>query len=147
MPAPEIANCTGELKGLQPETTFAASHKVSFVSFLPRQLEEIAKLKNESLNAGDSEQAGRAGTVRTVASSCRERTEDRDHTAKIVARLNVNVYHEQLILAFRRVGLSMKRREFLRNSAIAAGALVLKSSPVAFAQGADARIEICWTKL
>src|SRR6185369_939571 len=36
----------------------------------------------------------------------------------------------------------MKRREFLRNSAIAAGALVLKSSPVAFAQGADARIEI-----
>jgi alpha-L-arabinofuranosidase len=36
----------------------------------------------------------------------------------------------------------MTRREFLRNSAIAAGVLVFKSSPVAFAQSADARIEI-----
>jgi len=36
----------------------------------------------------------------------------------------------------------MKRREFLRNSAVAAGAMVFQSSPFTFAQGADARIEV-----
>jgi len=36
----------------------------------------------------------------------------------------------------------MKRREFLRNSAVAAGVLVFRSSPLSFAQGADAHIEI-----
>jgi alpha-L-arabinofuranosidase len=36
----------------------------------------------------------------------------------------------------------MKRREFLRNAAATAGVLVFQSSPVAFAQGADARIEV-----
>lgn len=36
----------------------------------------------------------------------------------------------------------MKRREFLRNSAIAGGVLVFHSSPFSFAQSADARIEV-----
>src|SRR6266498_206467 len=36
----------------------------------------------------------------------------------------------------------MKRREFLRNAAATAGVLVFKSSPVAFAQSADARIDV-----
>src|SRR5690349_8242628 len=45
-------------------------------------------------------------------------------------------------LGARRASFFMKRREFLRNSAVAAGALVFRSSPLTFAQGADARIEI-----
>lgn len=36
----------------------------------------------------------------------------------------------------------MKRREFLRNAAATAGVLVFHSSPLAFAQSADARIEV-----
>jgi alpha-L-arabinofuranosidase len=36
----------------------------------------------------------------------------------------------------------MKRRDFLRSSAAAAGILALKSSPLAFAQNVDARVEV-----
>ncbi|HUK47923.1 MAG TPA: hypothetical protein VLW06_10035, partial [Terriglobales bacterium] len=36
----------------------------------------------------------------------------------------------------------MKRREFLRNTAAAAGVLVFNSAPLSFAQNPDARIEV-----